>query len=32
MPPTDWKKIVEGRQPDVQLQDNDTIYVKESIF
>lgn len=28
----DWKKIVEGRQPDIQLQDNDTIYVKESIF
>ena len=28
----DWKKIVAGRQPDVPLLDNDTIYVNASIF
>jgi polysaccharide export outer membrane protein len=28
----DWKKIVDGKQADIQLLDNDTVFVKESVF
>jgi polysaccharide export outer membrane protein len=28
----DWKKIAVGKQPDVQLLDNDTVFIRESVF
>jgi polysaccharide export outer membrane protein len=27
-----WKKIVDGKQADIQLLDNDTVFVRESVF
>ncbi|MEA2570944.1 MAG: polysaccharide biosynthesis/export protein VpsN [Acidobacteriota bacterium] len=28
----DWKKIIHGKQSDIQLLDNDTVFVEESVF
>ncbi|MCU1228075.1 MAG: hypothetical protein JWO97_959 [Acidobacteria bacterium] len=27
-----WRRIVDGKQSDIQLLDNDTVFVKESVF
>ena len=28
----DYRKIIDGKQPDVLLLDNDTVYIRESVF